>query len=204
MLYNTVFLKNRNFYHLLRTGDAPCKIYVYTIPGTTNPTFTSCLASDLEPEALPSVEGRSLDLLDDLRDQLVDIVESQSGISTEQASQLVSICAVFAMVAVLCVLKIISCSRSSTTIRRAPLPIPKLLVDACTQSKPLRSTADASTQDTFTDPVVLSAFNQLDAPKDADSGSASQTPRETSTASRSKKSTTRPKISRDYKREPIF
>ena len=78
------------FNHLLRTGDLPCKVYVYTIPGTTNPTFTSCMASDLEPEALPSVEGRSFDLLDDIHDQVVDIVESQSGISTEQASQLVS------------------------------------------------------------------------------------------------------------------
>ena len=198
------------FNHLLRTGDLPCKVYVYTIPGTTNPTFTSCMASDLEPEALPSVEGRSFDLLDDIHDQVVDIVESQSGISTEQASQLVSTVAIFVVVAVLVVLKIITCSRSSTSNRRIQLPIPKLLVNASTQTMPPKPTVDASTQDSHSVPVVLSTrdlhgasegeITVLHSPQSAShvaSGSA------TSSAVRRQEST-RPKKTRTYHRVPIF
>ena len=167
------------------------------------------MASDLEPEALPSVEGRQLDLLDDLHDQLVNVIESQSGISADQASQLVSLVALFVVVAVLAVLKIISCSRSSSPNRRNPLPIPKLLVNASAQTTS-RTTVDASTQDSHTVPVVLSTQALHGASKGevtvlhtSQSASHVASGPDTSSAVHSKEST-RPKKSRTYKRIPIF
>ena len=75
---------------LFRVGDSPCKLFVYTVPGTQDISITRCLPHDLKPEVVIEPDRRQVALLDELHQQIIELFAAVADVSDQKYVPLVS------------------------------------------------------------------------------------------------------------------
>ena len=113
---------NIHFSRLFRAGDAPCMLFVYTVPGTVKPTITSCLPHHLQPEVVMRPDQRQMAYLDLIYDSVVQLLTSSSSSSDQVVIQIATTVATCVLILVLFMLKLRGLFRRKSTCANLPIP----------------------------------------------------------------------------------